>query len=146
MGDHTISCVSEGSATRRHDAIADTLYAIAKEAGFQVHKERLCLASSNGKPGDVEIEKFHLGLDAWIDVRISNSMLNVDQARNTQLYNGSKAESEKISKYAGELEIMNGETLFVLETMGGFGMKALSIIHGLARNREFTSSVCPIKS
>lgn len=146
MGDHTISCVSEGSATRRHDAIADTLYAIAKEAGFQVHKERLCLASSNGKPGDVEIEKFHLGLDAWIDVRISNSMLNVDQARNTQFYNGSKAESEKISKYAGELEIMNGEIIFqpfVIETMGGFGMKALSIIHGLARNwgsRRFTSS------
>ena len=142
MGDHLISCTSDSSATRRHNAVAATLTSCAKEAGLKVHNERKPFLLNNRKPGDVEIQKFHLRLDTFIDVRISNSLVNLHEASSANFVNGSRAEQEKIRKYANEVEIFNGHFVFqpfVLGTLGEFGQHAVCVIKGIARNFGYTT-------
>lgn len=76
-------------------------------------------------------------MNLLVDVRVTNSLLNMTQARKVQFHNGSLAEKEKVRKYSTEPEIVNGQYAFqpfVIETMGGFGWNALDVIQKIARN------------
>ena len=122
------------------------MFECAKEAGLKVHCERKPFLLNDRKPGDVEIENFHLGLNTFIDVRITNSLMNTKESSQVNFLNGSRAEQAKIQKYSNEVEIVNGHFVFqpfVLETLGGFGQHALQVIHGIARNSAFSRLSSP---
>lgn len=136
-GDHAVSCGANGDTIRRHNKVRDALARIGRKAKLDVVVEESLNDYSNRRPGDVTFKDFSHGVDMVVDVRISNSLINPEQAALKPGVNALKAELEKINKYrddfAGREETISFRP-FVMETLGGYGTKTEAVIKKLARN------------
>ena len=75
LGDHAISCGSDGERIVRHNQLRDALFAAAASAALAPRKEERALLPGHGnKPADVLIPNWSHGLDTAFDVTVVNSL------------------------------------------------------------------------
>lgn len=134
-GLHQVSnCRNGPHRKRRHDELVDELARHATRAGFQVSKDCSLVFSPNGqRPSDLAIRRFKDGLDASIDVVITNPLADVnlsyaaggDGRRAT-----TRAEDAKVAKYAALFANQRSVTFLPAggSVYGGWGVGAEKVI------------------
>ena len=75
FGDHALSCCVGLGRVSRHNSIRDALFDTAVSAGLNPKKEgRFLIPGVDRRPADILIPHWHTGLDAALDVTITNSL------------------------------------------------------------------------
>ena len=135
MGDHAISCGSQGERTARHNHLRDILYHTAVSASLGPTKEgRFLVPGTDGRPADVLIPHWTGGKDSALDVTVINPLQSatVTQAAIIPGHALTVAYDRKIRK-AGEACKAAGIAFLPLpvETLGGWHDNAVPQIKKL---------------
>lgn len=136
---HLMTCKATGDRIRRHNDVRDFLVETAHEAEYTASKEPQGLLpnfrNGNSKPADVLVRQYEGGRDLAIDVTVVNSV-QTSSLTNAAVTSGAailSAETAKIRKYrdACTRAGFNFQP-FVVESYGGLGHHAVSLIKTLA--------------
>ena len=135
MGDHAISCGSQGERTARHNHLRDILYHTAVSASLGPTKEgRFLVPGTDSRPADVLIPHWTGGKDSALDVTVINPLQSatVTQAAITPGHALNTAYDRKMRKAGAACKAAGIEFLpLPAETLGGWHNNAVQQIKKL---------------
>jgi len=135
---HGVTCHSEYHRIARHNSVRNEVRNLFSMAGHVVHSREGRLPETSYRPGDIAVERFQGGRDAFLDVRVGSPIQQQYLARGvTEAHVMHLAAEDEKSKKNGVKQKCDDAGIdfipLILSTYGVWSTQARSLFRGLAQ-------------